>query len=198
MGLCLPLAVLLGYFLADPLESGSLAVLILVLFVLAVPLVMRWYHPLLVLTWNAGIFPFFIPGQPDLWMLMAVAALFLAVVNRSVSSEHKFLHVPSVTMSLLFLLAVILATAWLNGGIGLRLMGSSTYGGKKYVFVIAAIVGYFALTSQRVPASRAGVYVALFLLPSLTSLIGNVAYIAGPKFYFLLNIFSADCAVEQA
>ena len=35
MGLCLPLAVLLGYFLAEPLDSASLAVVVFVLVILA-------------------------------------------------------------------------------------------------------------------------------------------------------------------
>src|SRR5206468_5649828 len=52
MGLCLPLAVLLGYFLAQPLEAGSMAVVLLVISVLSVPLLMKWHHPLLILCWN--------------------------------------------------------------------------------------------------------------------------------------------------
>src|SRR5205085_5318131 len=61
MGLCLPLAVLLGYFLAQPLESASIAVVVMVLSLLCVPLFMKWHHPLLVLSWNAAANPLFLP-----------------------------------------------------------------------------------------------------------------------------------------
>src|SRR5713226_2470738 len=90
MGLCLPLAVLIGYFLAEPLESGSIAVVLLVLMVLSVPILMKWHHPLLVLCWNASITPYFVPGRPYLWMIMAVASLFFAALNRSVTARHGF------------------------------------------------------------------------------------------------------------
>src|SRR6185436_6358158 len=64
MGLCLPLAVLVGYFLAQPLESGSFAVVLLVLSVLSVPLFIKWHHPLLILCWNVYANPLFLPGRP--------------------------------------------------------------------------------------------------------------------------------------
>ena len=53
-GLCLPLAVLMGYLLAEPLESTSLTVLLMIGAVLLVPVLMRWYHPLLILSCNGG------------------------------------------------------------------------------------------------------------------------------------------------
>src|SRR5438034_1347895 len=119
MGLCLPLAVLIGYFLAEPMESGSIAVIILVMAVLSVPLLMKWYHPLLLLTWNAVITPFFIPGRPVLWMIMGLIGLFFAVLNRAVSANRPFVNIPSITKSLLFLAAVVAGTAFLTGGMGL-------------------------------------------------------------------------------
>src|SRR5258708_32082592 len=104
MGLCLPLAVLLGYFLAEPLESGSIAVVLFVLMVLSVPIMMKWHHPLLVLSWNACINPYFLPGRPYLWMVMAVASLFFATLNRSINAKNAFVNVPAVSASLIFLL----------------------------------------------------------------------------------------------
>src|SRR5260221_3384525 len=95
MGLCLPLAVLIGYFLAEPMESGSMAVVILVLSILTVPLLMKWYHPLLVLSWNAVISPLFLPGRPALWMVMSALSLLIAVLNRSVTPSRGFVYVPS-------------------------------------------------------------------------------------------------------
>src|SRR5882762_8457848 len=85
MALCLPLAVLIGYFLAEPMESGSLAVVVFVMFVLAVPLLMKWHHPMLVLGWNTTMAFAFMPGQPYAWMLLAGTGLLFAVLNRSVN-----------------------------------------------------------------------------------------------------------------
>src|SRR5437764_1464768 len=89
LGLCLPLAILLGYLVAEPLESSSLAVIILVFSVLVTPLLMKWYHPLLILSWNACITPYFFPGQFSLWVLIAFVGFFFAILNRSVNPERK-------------------------------------------------------------------------------------------------------------
>jgi len=143
MGLCLPLAVLLGFFLAEPMDSASLTVVLMVLGVLSVPLMMKWHHPLLVLSWNALIVPQFLPGRPALWMMMAVGSLFFAMLNRSVRATNKFIYVPSLTKSLLFFLGVVVATALMTGGLGFKALGSEHFGGKGYYFIFAAIAGYF-------------------------------------------------------
>src|SRR2546421_9498295 len=185
MGLCLPLAVLLGYFLAQPLDSTSVAVVVLVLSMLCVPLFMKWHHPLLVLSWNACANPLFLPGRPALWMLMAMISLFFGILARSVNSQRRFIQVPSMTRPLLVFAAVILVTAQLTGGVGIRSLGSERYGGRGYFFLFTAIIGYFALTSQKIPTHRAGFYAALFLLSGLTAVIGDLAYLGGRPFYFL-------------
>src|SRR6266496_6610722 len=105
--LCLPLAVLIGYFLAEPLESGSIAIVVFVLSVLCLPLLMKWYHPLLVMSWNAIIYPVFLPGRPALWMVMAMLGLGIAILNRSVNAHRRLLHVPSLTKPLVFLAGVV-------------------------------------------------------------------------------------------
>jgi len=91
LALCLPLAVLLGYLLAEPLESTSLAVVTFVLAVLSVPLLLKWNHPILILSWNAVVTPAFLPGQPYAWMLLAPLGLLFAVLSRSVNPEARFL-----------------------------------------------------------------------------------------------------------
>src|SRR6185436_16242289 len=97
IGLCVPFAVLLGYFLAQPMDLGSLAVIVLVLSLLSVPLFMKWHHPLLILCWNATANPVFLPGRPALWLLMALVSLFFAVIARSVNPHRRFIQVPSIT-----------------------------------------------------------------------------------------------------
>ena len=197
MGLCLPLAVLLGYFLAQPLEAGSMAVVILVISVLSVPLLMKWHHPLLILSWNVTANPLFLPGRPALWALMGVTSLFFAILGRSVNPQRRFLQVPSITRPVLFLGAVVLATAFLTGGIGFRFFGSEHYGGKSYFYIFAAIASYFAITSQRIPPHRAGLYVGLFFLPGITSVVGSLAIRAGPPFNYLTALFAPDTGITQ-
>src|SRR5580692_5102957 len=89
-GLCLPLAVLLGYLLAEPFESGSVAVVVLVISVLSIPILMRWHHPFLIFAVNAAIYPYFVPGRPMLWMIMAVVSAFFLVLNRSMGRDVRF------------------------------------------------------------------------------------------------------------
>src|SRR5258708_39219485 len=96
MALCLPLAALIGYMVADPLDSASMTVVVFVLVILSVPLLMKWHHPLLLISWNAWVLLPFLPGQPYLWMLMAPVSLLFAVLNRSVNPECRFISVPSV------------------------------------------------------------------------------------------------------
>src|SRR5215471_6979254 len=178
MGLCLPLAVLIGYFLAEPMESGSVAVVTLVIVVLSVPLLMKWYHPLLLVTWNAVITPFFIPGRPVMWMIMGIIGLFFALLNRSVTANRPFINILPITKSLLFLGAVIAGTAFLTGGMGLRSLGSAHYGGRNYFFIFSALGGYFALTSRPIPLHRAASALKMYFLPGITAMVPNLAYFA--------------------
>jgi hypothetical protein len=199
MGVCLPLAVLVGYFMAEPLEPRGLAVIVLILSVLSVPLLMEWHHPILVLGWNAYIAPVFFPGRLYLWVVLAVVSLFFAVLNRSVNPQRSFIHVPSLTRSLFFLLAVVAATAALTGGISANSLGSAHFGGKCYVYVFGAVAGYFALTSRRIPLNQAGVYLAMFFLPGITSMIGDLVNATAPEFNFLVEYLfqPGDSRVSQ-
>jgi len=197
MGLSLPLAVLLGYFLAEPLEMGSMAVVLAVLAVLCVPLLMRWYHPLLVLSWNSAINPIILPGRAGLWMVMAFLGLGIAILNRAVNDKARFINVPPVTASLLALAAVTVMTAFATGGIGFASLGSSQYGGRKYASLLMGIAGYFALTSRRIPANRAGIYIACFFLSGITFAVASLVAQLGPQFYFLLAVFSSNYSVQE-
>jgi len=106
--------------------------------------------------------------------------------------------VPSVSASLLVLVGVVLVTAYLRGGIGIRSLGSSQYGGKGYFYIMGAVAGYFALISKRLPKEKAGLFVGLFFLAALTALVPNLAYFGGPKFMFLFYLFPPSYAYEQA
>src|SRR5215831_15417107 len=93
MAICLPLAVLLGYVLAEPLESGSIAVVVFVLVLLAVPVVLKWHHPILIFCWNAALFPVFLPGRAALWLPLSGASVLIAILNRAISPQKRFINI---------------------------------------------------------------------------------------------------------
>ena len=199
-GLCLPLAVYLGYLLANPLDLTTLGVVLVVLLVLAIPLLLRWHHLWLIATWNTTAVLFFVPGKPQVWMALAAISLTMCILQYALNRSMKFLSVPSVSRPVLFLTAVILVTARLTGGIGFKAFGGDTYGGRNYVAVLASIMGYFAIINRRIPPKRAFFYVALFFLGAGTMAIINLPGVINPSFNFLFMLFpveSVDALTEQ-
>jgi len=197
LGLSLPLAVLIGYFLAEPMELSSVAVVVAVLGTLCIPLMLRWHYLVLVLCWNAALNPVVLPGRASMWALMAFVSLLFAILARAVNPKSQFIVVPSIIRPLLVLAAVVIVTGLLTGGFGVRSLGSARFGGKRYFYLLAAIAGFFALTSRRIPPGRSSLYVAAFFLSTMTYAVANLVLAAGPRFHFLLGIFSPDFAQDQ-
>ena len=186
-----PLALFIGYLLTDPMQllgqdKSSMAVVGVLLLVLMFPLLLRWHQPLLLLSWNLSVTLFFLPGRPSLWLVMAAISLVISLVQRALGGVKQLISVPQVTWPLVCLIGVVLFTAKMTG-LGLRTMGSEVYGGKKYVYLLGAIMGYFALSSRRIPPERAGLYVGLFCLAGLTGIIADLTPImTGPLQYIYL------------
>lgn len=194
-GLCLPLAVLLGYLLAEPYASGSVMVFVIFFAVLIIPVLMRWYHPLLIFSWHLALQPVFLPGRPHIWVVMAAAGLFFAILNRSVDPGYRLTSVPSLTRPMITLLAVVVITAIATGGTGLRVFGSREMGGKSYVYLIAAIIGYFVISTRPIKSPR--VALALFFLPGISYAFGQLASALGPGANFILDFFAGSNAPNQ-
>ncbi len=188
-GCCVPLAVIVGYLLATPLDPTTVGVVGVLLFALTIPLFLRWHHPWLIATWNMTAVIFFVPGRPQVWMGIAAISLFIGIVQYTINRNMKFLHVPSVTRPLLFLTVVVLITARLTGGIGLKAFGSSVNGGKNYIAFFAAVVGYFALISRPIPPKRASLYVTLFFMGLATMAIGDLPRFLPGAFNFIYLVF---------
>lgn len=161
---CALLAIIIGVMLANPLTYTSLGFAGLVLSFLSLPLLFRWHHPLLLFCWNTPVMVFFLKGDPNLFLVMIAISLTISVVQRAINQQQRFIHVPSITAPLICLIAVILVTAKLTGGFGLRAFGSDVYGGKKYIFLIVAILGYFAITARPVSPEKARLYMTLYFL----------------------------------
>lgn len=195
--LILPIAALVGYNLASP-DFGSFALIGLLATVLCIPAILRWHHALLFLSWNAALQVFFLPGQPMLWMLMSVVGLTVSVLSGLLHKRESQTFVPSVVWPLIVLTLVVLITAKLTGGIGLRVFGGSTYGGKRYIYFFVAVIGYFALTAQRIPSSKVNQYVGMFFLSSITAALGHLVYYLGPSFWILYAVLPVGYAGYQA
>ncbi len=189
--ICVPVAVFIGYVLAapNPANYGTFAGVGAVLFFLSIPIILRWHHVWLVLLWNTTVVFFFIPGGPQLWMLVAGLSLAISILQYILNPRSKFLHAPEIARPLICLIVVVLVTAQLTGGFGLALLGSETTGGKRYAFLLAGIIGYFALTARRIPPRHAYLYVILFFLGTITQGFGELASVVSPSFYFLFMIF---------
>lgn len=191
-GLCLPLAIFLGYLLAAPMDPTSFTIVALAVVLPLVPVLLRWHHLLLVASWNMSAVLFFLPGGPNLWIFMSAVSLLLSVLQRILNREIKFLSAPTVSRPLIFLALVILITAMLTGGMGFHSLGGEAYGGKRYVSLLAAIVGYFALTARRIPPERATLYISLFFLSGLTIAIASLGPVLDPSLYFIFAIFPVE------
>lgn len=191
-GLCLPLAIYLGYLLANPMDRVSLGVVVAALFLPLIPFLLRWHHVLLIVSWNMSVVLFFITGSPYLWLLLTALSLGLTALQHILKRNVQFASVPSVTGPLLFLAVVILGTAMLTGGIGIRALGGEAYGGRRYVILLGAIAGYFALTSHRIPPGQGIRYVALYFLGALTLITSNAGPWIPASFYFIFALFPVE------
>ncbi len=187
--ICVPLAITVGFLVTSPLDYSTLGILGFVVLVLAFPVLMRWHYPLLVLSLQLSCSVFFIKGSPSLWLVMLALSLGISLVERTLNSERHFIRVPQITWPLLCLAGVVLLTAKFTGGFGLHAFGSEVYGGKKYIYLIAGIVLFFALTARRIPARQAGLYLTLYFFGGLFSFIGDLYQVVPSWAHFVFWIF---------
>lgn len=195
-GVCVPLAVMLGYVLTNPTDLNSLICLGGVLGLLSIPLLLKWHHPLLVLAWNSSALVFILPGRPALWLVMSAVSLGISILQITLNRRVKFLHAPVITRPLIFLVAVTLMTAKLTGGVGFRVFGGASYGGIRYVLMLGAVMGYFALTARRIPPERAPLYCGLFLLSGIATMISSLTPHLPSAFQFLFWIWPPTSLAE--
>ena len=197
LGILLPLAALIGYLLAEG-EFESLAVVGVLAGVLAIPLVLRWHHLMLVASWNLSMTLFFLPGSPPAWMLAAMISGGLVLLAKIMDRKTVILNAPAVTWSLLAIAFVVLITMAMTGTLGVRSLGGASYGGKKYFLILFAILAYFGLSAVRIPTDKVNLYVAAFLIPGLSPVASNIIYKLGPGLWFLFALFPVDSALLQA
>jgi hypothetical protein len=189
---CVVLAIWLGFMLASPLNYSALYIYGILAFTLFFPVLLRWHYPLLLLSWYMiTVSVFFLPGRPSFCLLMIVISLGISILQRMISRESQFISVPQITLPLLCMLAVIAVTAKMTG-FGLRVFGGEIYGGNKYFYLVGGILGYFALSAQRIPPERKNLYLGLFFLGGVVAIIGDLLPFLPHSLYFIYWVFSPN------
>jgi hypothetical protein len=198
--ICAALAIFIGLLMTNPLTYSSLGFMGFMGAILLLPILLKWHHPLMIIFWGAPISMFFIKGSPAITLVMIAISLTISVVERTVNPNRRFIKVPQVSWPLFCMIGVVLLTAKLTGGIGLKAFGSDVYGGKKYVFLIVSILGYFALTAHPIPPKRARLYVALYFAAGILGVISDL-YPVTPGFlhpvFWFIHPYTVDVASFQ-
>ena len=73
--LCIPLAVWIGFLLAEPADKFTFGYGGILLLVFLTPILLRWHHFLLIAGWNLSMTIFFLPGTPPVWLLLTALSL---------------------------------------------------------------------------------------------------------------------------
>ena len=195
---CVLLSIVVGYMLTNITDYGdrpSMLFICVLASLLIFPLLMKWHYPLLLFSWSCPLTLFFLPGHPNLFLPLVAASLSISVVERIMNKEQQFLPAAPVRWPLLALLAVVLVTAKLTGGFGLRSMGSEVYGGRKYVILVIGILSFFALTARAIPRKYANFYITLYFAGSFFNFISDYfPYVPGPLhfIYWLFPMSDTD------
>jgi hypothetical protein len=171
---CIPVAILVGYLLTNPLDYGTLGFFGLIIAILISPLFIKWHYQLLVFSLASPIICFFIVGRPPLFQAMTVLSLGITITERILMNDRRSISVPVMAAPLLFLAGVIYLTAELTGGFGLQSLGGGAGGGRKYIDVFTGAGMFFAIVSRTIAPGRRNFYLALFFLPGLLSLVGDL------------------------
>ena len=187
--ICIPLAALVGWLLTNDLDFGTIGFLGLISALLLSPLLIRYHYPLMVFGLGAPIYCFFLKGNPPFWQVVTILSLAVAIIDRTLNSDKRFISIPLMTWPLLFTLAVTFMTAEMTGGIGLKALGGPVSGGKKYLALFIGIGMYFALTSRVIPKNKRQLYIGLLFLAGLPAFFGDLfPYLPAPLNYINLLI----------
>lgn len=179
-GICIPLAMMAGYFVINAINSNatdvaSVSTLGLIIALLLVPIFIRWHYPILLVGLGLPMNFFFLKGSPPAWEVVTIISFGIAIVERTMNSNRRFIPATSAKWAFIYTILMTYMTARLTGGIGLHSLGSDTGGGKKYISVILGAAVFFALSSQVIPKERRKLYLCLFLLAGLPAFLGDLA-----------------------
>ena len=194
---CVPLAIVVGYLLTD-IDYQSLGVVAVVAAILIFPLLMKWHYPLLVFSCGLPAVLFFLPGRPSLFLVMVVLSLTISVLERILNRNQPFLTPSAVAWPLIALLGVLILTAKLTGGFGLRSFGSEVYGGKKYIYLFIGILSFFAFSARPIPRRYAKWYITLYFIGGIFSVIQDLYPFVPPSLRFIFAVFPPNSTTMGA
>ncbi|HSY18388.1 MAG TPA: O-antigen ligase family protein [Candidatus Acidoferrales bacterium] len=199
---CIPMAIFVGYLLTDPMDYGTMGIFGLIALLLLSPFFIKYHYPFLIFGLACPVTCFFLLGKPPMAQVVVILSLGIAVIERTLNSEKRFISVPAMTWPLLYTVAMVVFTAEMTGGIGLHALGGDTGGGKKYLSLFIGVATFFALTSRPIPKARRGFYIALFMLPAALGAIGDLfPFLPSPLNYINLlfpptqQVISGDVAL---
>lgn len=187
--LCIPLAITVGYLLTDPLaDYGTTGTFGLIALLLLLPILLKWHYPIMLFALASPIYCFFLKGNPPLGQVAVLLSFGIAVVERAMNSERRFISPAVMVWPLVFTVAMAYMTADLTGGIGLKSLGGgadgSVGGGKKYIAIFIGAAAFFALTSRVVTKKQRNWYLAFYFLPGVLQIFGDLAqYLPSPVNY---------------
>ena len=194
---CIPLAALVGWMLCNPLDYGSLGFFGLVALLIISPALIRWHYPLLVFGIGSPMYCFFLKGNPPMSQVVVILCLTIAIIDRTMNSNKRFISVPVMTWPMLFTGAMVYLTAELTGGIGLAALGGEVSGGKKYIAIFIGIATFYALVSRPIPKEHRNFYIALFFLPGAVQFFSDLfPVLPSPLNYINLLIPPSDGNAE--
>ncbi len=165
--ICIPLAILMGYIMTevgDRPDYSNLFVVGVVIALLLSPILIKWHYPILIFCLGLPAYCFFLPGNPPIMQALVLLSLGIAILDRTLNSDKRFVSPAVMTWPLLFTITMVYATAEMTGGIGLKAMGGDTAGGKKYIAIFIGCAAFFALTSRYIPKEKRNLYIALYFL----------------------------------
>ena len=197
----LSLALVIGYILAAGSDIESIGLIVLVVGALCLPVLLRNHRAMLFFCWNSTLGTCFLPGQAPLWMSLSVVSLLLSMVDRTLHRSKPFAREPDITWPLVVFVVVVVVTMLATGGVGIQWLGESGLsGGRKYMWILGACLGYFALTSAVIPVEKAPLFYGLFFLGGLTGFIGPLASWLGGPVAYLQYVFAPleGVAVSEA
>jgi hypothetical protein len=186
--ICIPLAMVLGYLLAQPLDVQAMAFIGCLLAVLVAPLLIRFHYLFMVLAWNMGAVVFFMPGRMGLCTVAILLSFAMAFTHRILNKRVHSIRVPEITPALIGLALVVFCTAELRGGFGFHSMGGEAMGSRRYIEILVAILGFYALTAYPIPREKARFYIAAFFLSGAVTAI-SVLYGRLPGVFDFIFLF---------
>src|ERR1035438_2120449 len=93
--ICIPLAIVVGsavVSLANSPTYENFSVFGVLALILSAPILLRWHHPLLVLSWNLPLTVFFLPGKPPVYLIMVFLSLGISVLQRAMNKDKHFIR----------------------------------------------------------------------------------------------------------